>query len=55
MAMLMDSSGEIIIEYMETQIEALHESLEHVTEYKDIRFIQGQIAGIRDFCTVVKE
>lgn len=55
MAQLMDSSNEIINDYMGSMIADLHEQLELAKDYADIRFIQGQIAGIRDFCTVVKE
>lgn len=55
MAQLMDSSGEIITDYQELMIEGLHAQLEVEREYGDIRFVQGQIAGIRDFCFVVKE
>lgn len=55
MAMLMNGSHEVINEYMEVMIEQLHESLEQVKDVNDFRFIQGQIAGIRDFCSFVQE
>ena len=55
MAQLMDSSGEVINDYMELMVESLHAQLEMEREYGDIRFTQGQIAGIRDFCSVVRE
>lgn len=55
MAMLMNGSHEVINEYMEVMIEQLHESLEQVKDANDFRFIQGQIAGIRDFCSFVQE
>lgn len=55
MAQLMESSDEVVLDYMEETIAGLHEQLELAREFGDIRFIQGQIAGIRDFCSVVKE
>ncbi len=55
MSMLMGSSEEIISDYADAMIEQLHEALERSSDFSEIRFIQGQIAGIRDFCTVVKE
>jgi len=55
MSMLMESSGEIIQQYADAQIELLHDSLERSNDFAEIRFIQGQIAGIRDFCSFVQE
>ena len=55
MSMLMSSSEEVISDYAEAMIEQLHEALERSSDFSEMRFIQGQIAGIRDFCTVVKE
>jgi hypothetical protein len=55
MSMLMGSSEEIISDYADVMISQLHDSLERSSDFGEIRFIQGQIAGIRDFCTVVKE
>jgi len=55
MAQLMDSSGDIIDDYRELMIDDLHNQLEIEREFGDIRFVQGQIAGIRDFCLIVKE
>ncbi len=54
MSMLMESSNEVINDYKEIMIADLHESLEQVKEPGDFRFIQGQIAGIRDFCSFVQ-
>lgn len=54
MATLIDSSGDVLEAYMELEVARLHESLEQVRDYGELRFIQGQIAGIRDFCTVVE-
>jgi hypothetical protein len=54
MAMLMDSSSEVITEYMEMEIAKLHEQLEEARDPWDVRWLQGKIAGIRDFCMVVK-
>lgn len=55
MAMLMNSSQDVINDYRDVMIEQLHESLEQVKDVNDFRFIQGQIAGIRDFCSFVQE
>lgn len=49
------SSEEIINAYKDFTIAQLHEQLELETDFRTITFIQGQIAGIRDFCLVVKE
>lgn len=54
MASLMDSSHEIIEDYRDIMIEQLYQQLEAETDYGNMRSIQGQIAGIRDFCMVVK-
>ena len=54
MASLMDSSHEVIEDYRDVMIEQLYQQLEAETDYGNMRSIQGQIAGIRDFCTVVK-
>ncbi len=55
MAQLMESSDTVILDYANHMIEGLHEQLELARDFTDIRFIQGQIAGIRDFCSFVKE
>jgi hypothetical protein len=55
MAQLMESSDEVILDYRDYTIQELYERLELESDYGTIRFIQGQIAGIRDFCLVVKE
>jgi hypothetical protein len=54
MSSLMDSSHEIIEDYRDMMIEQLHHQLEGETDYGNMRGIQGQIAGIRDFCMVIK-
>ena len=51
MAQLMESSGEIIMAYRDCMIARLHESLETVKDPGDFRWYQGQIQGIKDFCT----
>lgn len=48
------SSEEIINAYRDVTIAQLHEQLELETDPRTITFIQGQIAGIRDFCSVDK-
>lgn len=55
MSQLMVSSGEIVEAYRDLMISRLMGALEVSNEFKDIRFIQGQIAGIRDFCSFVQE
>ena len=54
MSMLMESSEEVIKGYGEAMIEDLHEALEAVKDPSDFRYIQGQIAGIREFITFLK-
>ena len=55
MDQLFNSSSEVITEYAELLIQNLHQALELTKGYEDIRFLQGQIAGIREFCSVDKE
>lgn len=55
MAMLMSSSDDIIEAYRDAKIEELRQTLEQVSDFATIRFIQGQIAGIRDFCSFEQE
>ena len=55
MDQLYNSSSDVISEYAELLIDNLHQALELTKGYEDIRFLQGQIAGIREFCSVDKE
>ena len=50
----MESSEEVIRGYGDAMIEDLYEALEKVKDPGDFRFIQGQIAGIREFITFIK-
>ena len=54
MSSLMESSSEVIEDYRDVVIEQLYHQLECETDYGNMRNIQGQIAGIRDFCMVIK-
>jgi len=51
--MLLQSSTEVISDYRDVLIEEYHETLEGVKDPGDFRFVQGQIAGVRDFCTLI--
>jgi hypothetical protein len=55
MDQLYNSSSEVITDYVEMLIDDLHQALELTKPHEDVRFIQGQIAGIREFCSVDKE
>jgi hypothetical protein len=55
MDQLYNSSGDVITDYVEMLVDDLHLALDTTKEYQDIRFLQGQIAGIREFCSVDKE
>lgn len=53
--MLLQSSTEVIEDYRDVLIDEYHETLEGIKDPGDFRFVQGQIAGVRDFCTLISE
>lgn len=55
MAMLMASSSDVIEAYRDAKLDELRDALERAVDFATIRFIQGQIAGIRDFCSTEQE
>jgi len=55
MAMLMDSQGEILLDHRDKLIAQYHEQLEVLTDFGDMKAIQGKIAGVREFCMVIDD
>jgi hypothetical protein len=52
MAQLLESSREILEEYRDLLIEGYHERLDVEPDHGTVRFIQGHIAGVRDFLDI---
>lgn len=55
MAQLMASSWEILEEYRDLLIDGYRERLDIEGDYGTIRFIQGHIAGVKDFCDTTNQ